>query len=65
MMRQMMRMVRPLGGVSRFMGGGGGARAPLVESGEYTVIMKAGAEELRQTLIVERRPGAGGGGGMF
>ena len=65
MMRQMMRMVRPLGGVSRFMSGGGGVQPPLVESGDYTIVLKAGDSELRRTLVVERRPGAEGGSGMF
>ena len=65
MMRQMMRMLRPLGGVGALMSGGGGGQAPLVDSGEYTVIMKAGEAEFRQTLVVEKRPGAEGGGGMF
>ena len=65
MMRQMMRMVRPLGGVGRFMSGGGGSQPPLVESGEYTVVLKAGDSELRRTLLVEKRPGAEGGSGMF
>jgi hypothetical protein len=64
MMRQMMRMVRPLGGAGAFMGGGGAAQPPLVESGEYTLIMKAGEQELRTTLIVEKGPGADAGGGM-
>ena len=65
MMRQMMRMVRPLGGVGAFMGGGQGVRPPPVESGEYTVIMQAGEEELQTTLIVVKGPGANAGGGMF
>ncbi|MGW8267420.1 MAG: hypothetical protein ACWGSQ_13720, partial [Longimicrobiales bacterium] len=65
MMRQMMRMLRPLGGVSALMSGGDGGQAPLVESGEYTVILGAGEEELRQTLVVEKGPGAEGGGAMF
>jgi hypothetical protein len=61
MMRQMMRMVRPLGGVGAFMGGDGGAQAPLVESGAYTVVLQAGDREYRQTLQVEKRAGAEGG----
>ena len=65
MMRQMMRMVRPLGGIGAFMGAGGGAQPPLVESGDYTVIMKAGDKEFRQTLTVVKGPGANAGGGMF
>ncbi len=65
MMRQMMRMIRPLGGFGALMGGGGGNQPPLVESGEYTVILHAGDEELRQTLWVERGQGAEAGGGMF
>lgn len=65
MMRQMMRMIRPLGGISALMGGGGGAQAPFVDSGEYTVILKAGDQEFRQILVVEKGPGAEGGGGMF
>lgn len=64
-MRQMMRMVRPLGGIGSMMGGGGPALPPLVESGEYTVILEAGDQEFRQTLRVEKGPGAAGGGGMF
>jgi len=64
MMQQMMRMVRPLGGVGAFMGGGAGAQAPLVESGTYTLILTAGDREYRQTLQVEKGPGAEAGG-MF
>jgi hypothetical protein len=65
MMRQMMRMLRPLGGFGALMSGGDGGQAPLVESGDYTVIMKAGEEEFRRTLTVVKGPGAAGGGGMF
>jgi len=61
----MMRMLRPLGGVGAIMSGGDGGQAPLVESGNYTVIMKAGEEEFRRTLTVVKGPGAAGGGGMF
>jgi len=56
MMRQMMRMVRPLGGVESFMGGGG-EPARAVEPGEYTVILKAGERDFRQALLVEKGSG--------
>jgi hypothetical protein len=65
-MRDFMRMVRPLGGASAFMGGrGGGAQAPLADAGDYTVVLKVGDQEFRQTLRVEKGPGAGAGGGFF
>jgi len=41
--------------------GGGGAQAPLADSGEYTVILKVGDRELRQTLTVLKGPDAGEG----
>jgi hypothetical protein len=53
------------GGLGRragFGGGmGGGGQGPLAESGEYTVILKVGDRELRQTLSVIQGPDAGGG----
>jgi photosystem II stability/assembly factor-like uncharacterized protein len=53
------------GGVGRgagFGGGMGGAgQGPLAEDGEYTVILKIGERELRQTFTLIRGPDAGGG----
>ena len=55
-----------MGGGGGFMGGrGGGAQAPLAESGEYTVILEVGDQEFRQALVVEKGPGANAGGGFF
>ena len=65
MIRHFMRLVRPLGGAQAFMGGRRGPRPPLAEAGEYTVVLEAGEEELRQTLTVLKGPGAGAGGGFF
>ncbi len=60
------RMRSAMGGGGGFMGGrGGGAQAPLAESGEYTVILEVGDQEFRQALVVEKGPGANAGGGFF
>ncbi len=64
MIQNFRRLVRPLGGQSAFMGRRAGGGAPLAETGEYTVVLRVGDEELRQSLTVDKRPGAGGGG-MF
>ena len=40
-------------------------QASLAESGEYTVVLKIGDNEYRQTFTVEKGPGANAGGGFF
>jgi len=40
-------------------GGGGGGQAPLADAGDYTVILKAGDQEFRQTLTVIKGSDAG------
>lgn len=56
---------RAMGGGRGFGGGGGGGQAPLADAGEYTVILKVGNDEFRQTFTVARGPGANAGGGFF
>jgi hypothetical protein len=65
MIQNFRRLVRPLGGFGGFMGRRGMAEAPLADSGDYTVILKVGDEEYRQTLTVEKGPGADAGGGFY
>jgi hypothetical protein len=57
-MRILMGAARAITG-SRF-GGGGGGQAPLAEAGDYTVVLKAGDREFRQTLTVMKGPDAPG-----
>ncbi len=58
-MRLISRAIRPItGGGGMF--GGGGNQPPLAEDGDYTVILKAGDREFRQTLTVIKGPDAGG-----
>lgn len=40
-------------------------QSPLVDSGVYTVVLKAGERDLRQTPVMVKGPGAEAGGGMF
>ena len=54
-MRVIMQASRPITG-----GGGGGNQAALAEEGDYTVILKAGDQEVRKTLTVLKGPDAGG-----
>lgn len=65
MIQNFRRLVRPLGGFGGFMGRSSMGEAPLAESGDYTVILNVGDEEYRQTLTVEKGPGAAAGGGFF
>jgi hypothetical protein len=65
-MRLLSQAARDITGGGGFGGGGrGGGQAPLVEAGDYTVILKAGDRELRQTLTVIKGADAGEGGGSF
>jgi hypothetical protein len=58
-MRLLMQASRAItGGRGRF--GGGGNQAPLAEEGDYSVVLKAGDREFRQTLTVLKGPDAGG-----
>ncbi|MFO8174969.1 MAG: hypothetical protein R6T96_11845 [Longimicrobiales bacterium] len=65
MIQNFRRLVRPLGGLGGFMGGGGRAETPLADSGDYTVVLKVGVQEHRQTLRVRKGPGADAGNGFF
>ncbi len=56
-MRVIMQLSRPITGGG---GGGGGNQAALAEEGDYTVILKAGDQEVRKTLTVLKGPDAGG-----
>jgi hypothetical protein len=60
-MRLLSQAARDITGGGGFGGpGGGGGQAPLAESGDYTVILKVGDQEFRQTLTVIKGPDAGG-----
>jgi len=59
-MRVIMQAARAVTGGSGFGGGGGAGQAPLADAGDYTVILKAGDQEFRQTLTVIKGPDAGG-----
>jgi len=61
-MRILFRAARPITGTGGFGGGGrgGGGQAPLADAGDYTVVLKAGDQEFRQTLTVIKGPDAGG-----
>ncbi|MFH1764536.1 MAG: hypothetical protein ABIF09_10130, partial [Gemmatimonadota bacterium] len=61
-MRLITQAARDITGGGGFGGpGGGGGQAPLADAGDYTVILKAGDQEFRQTLTVIKGPDAGGG----
>ncbi len=62
-MRILFRAARPITGTGGFGGGGrgGGGQAPLADAGDYTVVLKAGDQEFRQSLTVIKGPDAGGG----
>jgi len=66
-MRVLFQAARDITGGGGFgRGGRGGAgQAPLAAEGEYTVILKVGEQEYRQTLTVIRGADAGEGGGFF
>jgi len=64
-MRVLFQAARPITGGGAFGRGGGGGQAPLADAGDYTVILKVGDQEFRQTLTVVKGPDAGGGGGFF
>ncbi len=60
-MRVLSRAARPItGGGGRGGFGGGGGQAPLADAGDYTVVLKTGDREFRQTLEVIKGPDAGG-----
>ncbi|MCJ7627338.1 MAG: hypothetical protein MUO50_03010, partial [Longimicrobiales bacterium] len=60
-MRIIMQAARDITGAGGFGGpGGGGGQASLADAGDYTVILKAGDREFRQTLTVIKGPDAGG-----
>jgi hypothetical protein len=58
-MRIIMQASRPITGGG--FGGGGGGQGALADEGDYTVVLKAGDREFRQTLTVLKGPDAGGG----
>jgi hypothetical protein len=64
-MRILFQAARPITGTGGFGRGGGGGQAPLADAGDNTVVLKAGDEELRQTLTVVKGPDDAGGGGSF
>ena len=60
-MRLLSQAARPITGGGGFGGGGGGGgQAPLADAGDYTVVLKVGDQEFRQTLTVTKGPDAGG-----
>ncbi len=65
-MRAIMEAARDITGGGGFgRGGRGGGQGSLVDAGNYTVILKVGDQEYRQTLQVIKGPDAGEGGGFF
>jgi hypothetical protein len=66
-MRVLVQAARDITGGGGFGGGGrgGAGQAPLAAGGEYTVILKVGDQEFRQTLTVIQGADAGEGGGFF
>jgi len=60
-MRVVMQAARAIRGGGGFGGGGrgGAGQPPLVEAGDYTVILRVGERELRQTLTVIKGADAG------
>jgi hypothetical protein len=59
-MRLIMQASRAISGGRGMFGGGGRGQAPLAEAGDYTVVLKAGDREFRQTLTVIKGSDAGG-----
>jgi hypothetical protein len=66
-MRVLFQAARDITGSARFGAGGrgGGGQPPLADAGEYTVVLRVGGQEFRQTLTVVKGANAGEGGGFF